>query len=168
MPELKIKNCKRCGCVFRSNIGGDSCQSCANVEFDLFQQVYSALQDAGEQGIPIDALSEQVNTTTAEIMVLFETGKLGIAANALRTYCQGCNILMGPLQRVGKYCQQCAVSTANAAGVRIKSRQQLERATFEEQKREELLKIIEAKPAASSSSKSPQGDSGRQFGFRRS
>jgi Zn finger protein HypA/HybF involved in hydrogenase expression len=170
MAGPSIQNCQRCGIVFRSTTGGDKCPTCASLEFEYFQRVYDCLQRAGEKGAAIDDISRTLNIPQDEILALFESGKLGIAANVLKTYCQGCNMLMSALQRVGKYCQQCAAQTAEAAGVEIKSRQQLEREAAEAQKREDHRKLLMApKPPALPGTEPQAAPSIRQaqYGFRR-
>lgn len=159
--NLSVSNCKCCGKVFQKRLS-DLCPACIEAEDQKVRKLYRAIQgSASRGGIPIEELAHQVGMTADEIEAYYLEGRLGTASTLLKFSCQGCGVMIGELQRKGRFCISCSEKTASQAGVSVRSKQELEKREREEQKKMEQLALLK-KHNSSRGSASP-----RRFGMTR-
>ncbi len=155
MAAGEILNCKKCNKIFQRRLG-DVCSDCVQMEEQHFKIIYRALQKhASTGGVSLIALSEQTGISQDIIEVMYLEGRLTTAGAYLKMPCQGCARLTSEKERRGRYCFACSESTANQAGVEVKSIQMLQREEEERLRRQEQLKILKRPAATALESKAP-------------
>ena len=140
--SVTVVNCKRCNRVFQF-IWQPFCPECSKIEEDRFSRLYRTLQSsASNGGMSVDALSEETEIDTEDIERYFIEGNLGTAAIYLHIPCQGCGVICTALQRLGRYCLNCSETTANQAGVKVKSMRELNKIHAKTELREKHAEFL--------------------------
>ncbi len=113
------------------------------IENSQFKQLFKALQDSKNNGgIIIADLSSLVNIPVEEIEDYYWGGKLGTAGAMLKFECRKCSVLISEFTRRGRYCVNCSDEVSEEAGVRVKSRQQIEKDDkFQEERAKEVQQL---------------------------
>lgn len=141
---MALVNCKKCSKVFQKVLS-DHCSDCLIKEEDQFRNLYRLLQNSATHGgISIEELATQSNVSVSEIEQLFQAGKFGTAGACLKYECQTCHIMMGALQRRGRFCINCSEKTAAEAGVQVQSQQNIQKQRESEAQKAAQLKSLKS------------------------
>ncbi len=157
-----LANCKKCKKLFQKRIS-DLCADCIALEDEQVRNLYRILQKSGAQGgMAIEELSHETGVSVEEIEEFYHDGRLGTAAPLLKFQCISCGIMMGELQRKGRYCVNCSEKMAAQAGVAVKNTNDLARESAEAQKRQEQMALLKKSNVPD---RPPSGGSSRRFGM---
>lgn len=168
---MSIGNCKQCNKIFKKRLS-DLCVDCLQKSEDDFHLVYRILQKSGSVGgIAIEELAHESNISVDTIEEYYMEGRLGTASNYLKFQCQACDVLVGALQRKGRFCNACSEKTAVQAGVQIKSKQDIDKkdqAVMLKLEQQEFLNNLKADRASGNMHSRMRRSSSRRGVSRRS
>lgn len=132
-----VINCKKCNKIFQKKLH-PICSACIQEEEEQFTRLYRLLQESATRGgVAIKDLSNAVGLSVDAIEKMYMEGRLSTAGLYLKMPCQGCSTLCGERDRKGRYCHKCSETTANKAGVEVKSVQELKKAEENEERRQQ-------------------------------
>lgn len=109
---MDIRNCSRCGKVFRS-MGRKICPECVQEEEREFQKVRDYVREHRDANIP--AVSEATGVAAERINQFIREGRLVLATVTLE--CMSCG---APIEK-GRFCQKCLEKMSRRA--RLSSRE---------------------------------------------
>lgn len=143
-----VVNCRKCKKIFQKRLA-DICPECVRVEEEQFTVLYRTLQKSASQGgILIDDLAADVGMSVEDIERFYLEGRLSTAGIYLKMQCQACGMVMRDLDRRGRYCVKCSETTANQAGVEVKSIQELEKQEKQAQEQAQRMGLLKRSQAA--------------------
>ncbi|HEY9686850.1 MAG TPA: hypothetical protein V6C52_07755 [Coleofasciculaceae cyanobacterium] len=134
------------------------CPPCVQLEDEHFKVLYRALQKSSAHGgIVISELASETAISSEDIERYYLEGRLSTAGTNLKMPCQACGVIMGDIERKGRFCVKCSETTANKARVEVKSIQELEKADAQDRLRQQQLALLKNNQSA--------GQSARKFGL---
>lgn len=139
---MSIANCKRCNKIFQKRLS-DQCTDCLQITEQEFRNVYRLLQrSSSDGGIAISQLSHETGVPIEEIEEFYVEGRLGTAASYLKYECATCGVLVGALQRKGRFCVNCSEKNAQDAGVEVKSKSDIDKRDKKLQEQQEQADLL--------------------------
>lgn len=105
---MEVKVCKSCKKLFQHVVGPEICQSCKQLEEDLFQKVKAYLRE--NPGATMHVVSEETEVSVSLIEKFLRQGRLEVSPDSLIALsCEMC----GKRITSGRYCSSCKSELTN-------------------------------------------------------